>query len=198
MGATAATPILIELDPEFWKGQLDRVEGWLGNVVLTQSAFRELAEDVRDKLPQPQFHHFLEGIAEDARRHEEQIAGFYRMIGRDPAARGRATLGTVVAKGREILADIEGFAGGASGPWRDLRQLYQASLSATAAFGVVEQLGYALGHKEMAELAFEIVNAKHRRHLQLQEMVLEMAAVAILYDEPTDALFGPSTPPDPA
>ena len=76
--------------------------------------------------------------------------------------------------------DVEGFAGGASGPWRDLRQLWMSSHAAEGAFGVVEQLGYALGHKELAELAHKLVNEKHRGTLLIQEIVLEMAAVAVL------------------
>lgn len=185
-------PVLIELDGEFWQGQLDRAEAFLGNVVLLQAAFRTMADDVLAKVGQPQYHEFLRGIAANAHRHEDQIGEFHRMIGRDPA-RGRALAGTLAAKGRELLGDVEGFSGGTSSPWRDLRQLWLASHSAEGAFGVVEQLGYALGLKELAELAYKLVNEKHRDTLVIQEIVLEMAAVAVLYDGPTEAAFGPRT-----
>ena len=125
-------PLLIELDGEFWRDQLDRTETFLGTVVLIQAGFRTMADDVLKKVGQSQFHHFLQEISADAHRHEAEIAEFYRMIGRDPA-RGRATLGTLAAKGRELLADVEGFASGASSPWRDLRQLWMASHSAEGA-----------------------------------------------------------------
>lgn len=189
-------PVLIELDDAFWRDQLDRAETFLGEVALSQAAFRAMAETVLDKVRQPQFHHFLRDIAEDARRHEAAIADFYRMLGRDlgrDPARAPSVLGSLAAKGRELLADVEGFAGGASAPWRDLRQLWMSSHAAEGAFGVVEQLGYALGHKELAELAHNLVNEKHRGTLLIQEIVLEMAAVAVLYDGPAETQFGPRT-----
>src|SRR4051794_24970712 len=92
--AEARPPILIELDQAFWQGQLDRAETFLGTVVLTQASFRTLAEDTLAKVGQPQFHHFLQQIADDAHRHEQEIDEFYRMIGRDPA-RGRAMVGSL-------------------------------------------------------------------------------------------------------
>lgn len=190
--ASSRPPVLIELDDAFWQGQLDRAEAFLDTVVPIQAAFRAMAEDTAAKVEQPQFRHFLEDVAEDARRHERELGEFYRMIGRDPA-RGRTLLGTLAAKGRELLADVEGAVSGASWPWRDLRQLWQSSHSAEGAFGVLEQLGYALGLKGFAELAFKLVNEKHRGTLVIQELVLEMAAVAVLYDGPTDDLFGPRT-----
>lgn len=192
--AASATrpPLLIELDAEFWRGQLDRAETFLGTVVLMQASFRTMAQDTLARVAQPQFHHFLADIAADAQRHEEQIGEFYRMIGRD-LARGRGAAGTLAAKGREMLAGIEGLASGASGPWPQLRQLWMSSHSAEGAFGVVEQLGYALGLKEFAELAFRLVNEKHRATLILQELVLEMAATAVLYEGSTESAFGPRT-----
>lgn len=190
--ASPRPPVLIELDDAFWQGQLDRTETFLDTVVPIQAGFRAMAEDVAAKVGQPQFHHFLEDIAEDARRHEAQLGEFYRMIGRDPA-RGRTLLGTLAAKGRALLADAEGLVSGASAPWRDLRQLWQSSHSAEGAFGVLEQLGYALGLKEFAELGHKLVNEKHRGTLLIQELVLEMAAVAVLHDGPTDDAFGPRT-----
>ena len=190
--APAHPPVLIELDGAFWQGQLDRAEAFLSTVALLQAEFRAMAEDTAAKVGQPQFRRFLQGIAENARRHEAQLGEFSRMIGREPA-RGRGVVGALAAKGRELLAGVEGAVSGASSPWRDLRQLWMSSHGAEGAFGVVEQLGYALGHKEFAELAFKLVNEKHRGTLLIQEIVLEMAAVAVLYDGPTDAAFGPRT-----
>lgn len=190
--ASSQPPLLIELDGEFWRGQLDRAEAFLGNVALLHAAFRTMADDVLKKVGQPQYREFLRGVAESAHRHEAQIDEFYRMIGRDPA-RGRVLLGSLAAKGRELLGDVEGIAGHASSPWRDLRQLWLASHSAEGAFGVVEQLGYALGHQALAELAYKLVNEKHRDTLLIQEIVLEMAAVAVLYEGTAEAAFGPRT-----
>jgi hypothetical protein len=49
------------------------------------------------------------------------------------------------------------------------------------AFAVVEQLGLAIGNKEMANLAFFVVQEKTMHQLLLQEYMLEMAPNAVLY-----------------
>ncbi len=188
-------PVLIELDDTFWSGQLDRAETFLGTVVIMQEGFCKLVDDVVAKVSQPQYHFFLQLVAAEARRHQGRIKDFYGCIGREPA-HGRAITGLLAAKGRQALADIEGFMGGTTSPWRDLRQLWMSSHSAEGAFGVVEQLGYALGNKELGDLAFTLVNEKHRSTLVIQEIVLEMAASAVLYDGNTEAQFGPRTSAD--
>ena len=82
--ATPASPsrpaVLIELDDAFWRDQLDRAEAYLGQVALVQAAFRAMAESVAEKVQQPQFHRFLRGIADDARRHEAAVTEFYRLL----------------------------------------------------------------------------------------------------------------------
>ena len=191
-GVQSRPPVLIELDPQFWSGQLDRAETFLGTVVLMQESFCTMVDDVLAKVAQPQYHFFLQLVSAEAHRHNASIKDFYRFIGREPA-HGRAITGLLAAKGRQVLADVEGFMSGTTSPWRDLRQLWMSSHGAEGAFGVVEQVAYALGNKEMGDLAFTLVNEKHRSTLVIQEIVLEMAASAVLYDGNTEAQFGPRT-----
>ena len=42
---TQGQPLLIELDAQSWSTQLDNVESWLDNVMLTQASYRQLLED---------------------------------------------------------------------------------------------------------------------------------------------------------
>ena len=194
-GPASRPPVLIELDATFWDGQLDRAETFLGTVVIMQESFCKMVDDVLAKVSQPQYHFFLQLISAEAHRHNARIKDFYGFIGREPA-HGRAITGLLAAKGRQALADIEGFLSGTTSPWRDLRQLWMSSHGAEGAFGVVEQLGYALGNKALGDLAFTLVNEKHRSTLVIQEIVLEMAASAVLYDGNTEAQFGPRTSTD--
>jgi hypothetical protein len=72
-------------------------------------------------------------------------------------------------------------AGGMAGGVRDIRQLLLANLEAIGAFGLAEQLGLALAIEQLADAAWEVVHEKTRDQLILQEYLLEMGPVAILY-----------------
>ncbi|GAA0393480.1 hypothetical protein GCM10009530_51070 [Microbispora corallina] len=50
--------VLVELDEEYWAGRLDKVAAWLGNVALTQSTFRRLAESAVDAVEEPHIRAF--------------------------------------------------------------------------------------------------------------------------------------------
>jgi len=173
-------PILVELDPTTWDSYLDRAARWLDTTRMLQSCFRETAEDVQRKIKEPHFHAYLGEIAETARAHAGRAEGLYRIIGREPS-RVRPALGTLTAKVRQGLADVVGFAGGATAPWRDRQQLFRMSLDAMSAFGAAEQLGYSLGMHELANECFAIVDEKYTHHLLLQELTLEMVPWGILY-----------------
>ena len=173
-------PIVVELDDDTWKDYLDSTEQWLGNVLMLQSAFREMAQDVQGKVDESHFRELLADVAEAARRHEQRVDELYRIIGRDPA-KWRKTAGTMTAKLRQGWADLVGMAGGGSSPWRDLQQLYISNLNAISAFGAAEQLGYSLGLPGLADACFEIIAEKHAHHLLIQELTLEVVPRAILY-----------------
>ncbi len=178
---TTAQPILLELDEQSWEQKLDRIERWLDNVLLLQASMRELAESVRDKVHEPHFRSFIAEVAEKAAQHERQAEQLYELIGRRPS-RFRRQSGVLMGKTRGLWADMVGLAGGAAAPLGDLQQLLIASLNASSAFGTAEQLGLAMGIKELAETSFRIVAEKYAHHLLLQELTLESAATAILYD----------------
>lgn len=177
--APAAEAILLELDESTWKTQLDRAAAWLGNVILTQEKFRTLARDASSKIREPHIKHYLEEIATRAESHEDMARTMTQAIGREPSS-GRSAVGTVLAKGAELVADVIGLSGGAQGNWKDLRQLLLAGQDALGAFAIAEQLGYALGLPELADPAFRVLAEKGKDQLLIQEFMLEMAPVAIL------------------
>jgi hypothetical protein len=76
-----------------------------------------------------------------------------------------------------------GIAGGAKGNWEDLHHLVMLNQDAMAAFAIAEQLGLALAHHELRELAWGVEAEKSTDQLILKELMLEMAAVSILYGE---------------
>ncbi len=179
---TASEPILLDLDEKTWGEQLDRAESWLGDVLLAQEKFRKFAEDTADKIKEPHIKQYLAEIVGRAKRHEEEARSLFRAIGREPSG-GRSLAGSAAAKVGEAVAGVVGLAGGARGNWKDLRQLLLESMDALGAFAVAEQLGYALGLPGLAEPAFRVVAEKTKDQLLIQEYVLEMGPVSILYHE---------------
>jgi hypothetical protein len=173
--------VLVELDEEFWAGRLDKVADWLGNVIMTQSTFRRLAESTVDDIEEPHIRAYLTDIVETARRHEEKIGDLYRIIGREPP-RGRELGAAVMSKVQQAMGELVGRAGGAKDGWNELRQLLLVNLDAIGAFATAQQLGLALGLNELAETIFPMVHEKEEHQLLIQEFVLEMATQAILYE----------------
>jgi hypothetical protein len=80
-----AQAIAIELDEHAWTEQLDRVEQWLGNVLLAQSTFRMLLEDTIGKIHEPHIKEYLQEMLQTAQKHERRAEELYAIIGRDPA-----------------------------------------------------------------------------------------------------------------
>ena len=72
--------------------------------------------------------------------------------------------------------------GGASGAWRDIHQLLLVNLNAIGAFATAEQIGLTLGLPEIVDITFPIIQEKQTHQLILQEYMLEMAPLSILYD----------------
>src|SRR2546421_127547 len=128
-------PILLELDEQTWKEWLDRTENWFGNVLMIQATFRQLAEDTLDKVHEPHIRAYLTDLLETAKQHEQKAEELYRVIGRDPS-HARKLGGTLLSKASQVVADVQGIAGGAVGGWRDLRQLLLTNLDALGAFAI--------------------------------------------------------------
>ncbi|HKN87053.1 MAG TPA: hypothetical protein VJV04_09355 [Nitrospiraceae bacterium] len=125
----------------------------------------------------------LSALVETAKEHERKVDDLYAVIGREPSSVRRVGA-ALMSKGSEVVADVEGFMGGATGAWKDIRVLLIANLDSMGAFAVAEQLGLALGIPNIVDITFPIVHEKSTQHLLLQEYMLEMASVSILYKAP--------------
>lgn len=176
-------PIVIEIDQASWTQHLDRVEPWLGTTLTAQAAFRRLLEQVGPTLVEPHSRQAIAQQAETARRHEAEAERFFTLIGRDPSA-ARQALGAVLAPTQRGATAALAATGGATGNWLGLQALVPAALNAQTGFAVVEQLALAIGHRELAEAAFDVENEQAGGMLLLKELMLEVAAMAILYKVP--------------
>lgn len=176
-------PILIELGAETREAHYDRAEAWFKNVQLTQASFRQLIEDTVEKIEEPHIKDYLQTMLEHARNHEEGAEELFGVIKRKPSS-VRPLMGDMLGKGRQALADVIAFGGGATGPWQDLQQLFISNHNSMSAFAVAEQLGLALGIPEILDITYPIVSQKSTDSLLLQECALEMCSKSILYKEP--------------
>src|SRR5919199_2548913 len=109
-----AQAIAIELDEHTWTEQLDRVEQWLGNVLVAQATFRMLLEDTIGKIHEPHIQAYLREMLQTAQKHERRAEELYAIIGRDPAP-GRKLVAAVMNKARQALGDVLDIAGGMAG-----------------------------------------------------------------------------------
>ena len=173
--------MLLELDEENWEQFYDNAQKWLDNLLMTQSSFRQLAEDSKDKITEVHLRKYISDIHERAVKHEEQIDRLYEFVRRDPS-KIRGTLGTLLGKSQKAFGQVLAIGGGVTGPWQHLHLMYLSNLNAIGAFSVAEQIGLALAMPEMADLAFHIAAEKQTDQLLLQEVVLEMSVPSILYN----------------
>lgn len=173
--------LLLELDEQNWEKFCDNAKKWLDNTLMAQSAFRQMAEDTKDKLTEPHLKKYISDIHERAVKHEEQIDELYKFIQRD-ASSVRGVLGTLLGKSQKAFANVLAIGGGVTGPWQHLHEMFLSNLNSIGAFAVAEQIGLALAIPEMADLAFNIVAEKKTDQLMLQEIVLEMSVPSILYN----------------
>ena len=86
-----------------------------------------------------------------------------------------------MAKAEEAMSSLQQLCGGATGSWRHIHQLLLINLNALGAFAIAEQLGLALGLKEIIDITFQITLEKQASQLVLQEYMLETAPISILY-----------------
>jgi hypothetical protein len=63
--------------------------------------------------------------------------------------------------------------------------LLLTNLDAISGFAVTEQLALALGNPAVTDITVPILTEKSEHQLQLQELLLELAANAILYHRDT-------------
>ena len=174
--------ILIEMDDKSWDFFSDNGAKWLDNLLLVQSSYRKLLDDTAEKVTELHIKAYLTDMHERAKQHEQKIEELYKILNRDSSAI-RKTLGTVLGKAQQVLGDVMAFTGGVAGPWQDLQQLYLANTNTMGAFGIAEQIGLAMGVPEITDIAVPIEMDLATDHLILQELVLEMAGVAIMYNQ---------------
>jgi hypothetical protein len=139
-----------------------------------------MLEDTVDEVREPHIREWLGDMLAAARRHETTINELYVAFSRDrlPPSPGRATL---LAKMREVVADVEGLSGGApGGGWRQMRELALTNLDSTMGFAVIEQFGLALGLPAVVDLVLPVMKEKTRHQLVLRECLLEMAPKTIM------------------
>ena len=177
-----AETIFIELDEKSQEFFYDNAAKWFDNLLLAQSSYRKLLEDTAEKVKEFHIRAYLEEMAARAKVHEEKVEALYSLVHRDSSSI-RKTLGTIVGKARQGLGDLMALTGGVAGPWQDLHQLFLANTNTMSAFGVAEQIGLAIGLTGIVDISFPIVMEKSTDHLLLQELALEMAGVAIVYNE---------------
>ena len=175
------TALLLELDQKSWGNFNENAQQWLDNLLMTQSAFRQLSADIKDKIEENHLQKYVSDIHERALDHEKKIEKLYDFVDGDPS-KTRELLGNLMGKSRKAFGDVLALGGGVTGPWQDIHQLYLANANAIGAFAVAEQIGLALAIPDMADLAFQIVAEKKTDQLMLQEIVLEMSIPAILYN----------------
>jgi len=192
-GVDGSAPILVELGDENWSEWLDRAAKWFESVLLSQRAFSEQLEDTIGRIREPHIKRYLEEMLDKEREHERRAEDLFHVIGRKPTT-SRKLGAALVSKARGVLADVQGIMGGAAGAWKDLRELLVASMDAKGAFAIAEQIGLALGLPAIAEITFVVANEKTVHQMLLQEYVLEMAPMSILYRAPVEAPAGVRRP----
>ena len=173
---------LIELDQATREKQLDRAKAWFDNVLLTQASCRQLTQDTMYKIKEPHIKQYLAEMANQEINHEEKARQLFSLIDREPSDVGQV-IGQAMGKARQALADFIAVSGKARGPWQDLHQLYLSNYNSMGAFAVAEQLGLALGITEIPDFIFPVIAEKSTSQLLLQEYVLEMCSISILYQE---------------
>lgn len=174
--------IILELDPDSWKKQLDVVEMWLGNVLAVQTNLTKLVDQTADRIKEPHIKEAMEKMSRAEERHEKSVLALFKMIDREPSMMKTAG-GQVLTEMVEGLFNFQDLLGGAAGVWRDMHYLTLANQHAIGAFSVAEQLALAMGIKEFVELTFPIIHDKSTHQLVLQEYMLEMAPISLLYKD---------------
>ena len=173
-------PLMIELDAASWADGLDRTKAMLDTAVMVHTSFRELTEDTIPRLNERHLKQYITNVLEAARRHEAELDKVYPVIGRELPA-SRKTLGVLDAKAREAAGALLALGGAATGRFGRLHMLFLASLNAIGAVAAVQQLGLALGVREINEILFPVINEKWLFHRLLQEVALEGVPQAVLY-----------------
>lgn len=173
---------LIELDDNYLAEQMDKVERWLEHTAIAQSILVEKLQKAIPKIDEPHIREAVEKIADANKHHTHGIEQLFSFIDRKPNIRTDSVLGVVTEKLEDGMLRFQDLLGGAVGSWQELHHLLLLNQQAQGAFAVVEQLGLSLGMKEVVDVGFSITHEKYMHHIVLQEYMLEMAPISILYE----------------
>ncbi|WP_228275796.1 hypothetical protein [Gracilibacillus oryzae] len=175
--------ILIELDNDYLSGQLDIVEKWLEHTATAQYVLVDKLTKAVPNIEEPHIREAIEKMADANEHHTNGVEQLFSFIDRKQNQKSNQVLATVVEKLEEGLMRFQELLGGAVGSWQELHHLLLLNQQAMGAFAVVEQLGLSLGMKEIVDVSFSITHEKKMHQIILQEYMLEMAPISILYKE---------------
>jgi hypothetical protein len=177
------TTILIELDEKTRNLHFDQMEKWFEHVLATEISLEIGLKKAIPQITEPHIQEAIMKIQLAVKGHSLASEQLFEAIGRSANTvkdRVLATLNINMQSGLFSFLDV---LGGAVGSWREIHLLHLLNHQAMGAFAVAEQLGLSIGMKEVVTIAFPIVHEKTMHQLLLQEYLLEMAPVSILYRE---------------
>ncbi|MDQ1143920.1 hypothetical protein QE429_000747 [Bacillus sp. SORGH_AS 510] len=177
--------ILIELDEQYLAGQISEVAKWFNHVLTIQTALEHVVANAIPTIMEPHIREAIEKMKRANKHHTECAKELFRVIDKSPNTVSDQLTGQTVANMETALFSLQDVMGGAAGSWKQLHSLLHINQQAMGAFAVAEQLGLSLGMKEIVALAFPIVHEKTMHQLLLQEYMLEMAPISILYKQNT-------------
>jgi hypothetical protein len=172
---------LIELDDAYLADQLDKVENWLEHTATAQFILMEKLRKAIPKIEEPHIREAMEKIADANKHHAHGVEQLFSFIDRKPNKKTDSVVAAATEKLEVGIFSFQDLFGRAVGSWQGLHHLLLLNQQAMGAFAVVEQLGYSLGMKEVVDVGFSVTHEKQMHHIVLQEYMLEMAPISILY-----------------
>ncbi|WP_198158757.1 hypothetical protein [Robertmurraya korlensis] len=133
-------------------------------------------------IQEPHIQEAIEKILDANKHHTKVIDELFDIVDSKPNTTLDYVLGSVVGKFEELMG-FQDIMGGAVGSWQQIHHLLILNQQAMGAFAVAEQLGLSLGIKEIVGVGYSITHEKTMHQLLLQEYMLEMAPISILYKE---------------
>jgi hypothetical protein len=177
--------ILIELDEPYLTGQISEVSKWFNHVLTIQTALEQAVAEAITAILEPHIKEAIEKIKRANEHHTVCANELFRVIGQSPNTVSDQITGEMTVNIEKALFSLQDLMGGAAGSWKQLHSMLLINQQAMGAFAVAEQLGLSLGIKEIVALAFPVVHEKTMHQLLLQEYMLEMAPISILYKQNT-------------
>jgi hypothetical protein len=177
------TVLLIELDEQTRLNYFDKMEKWFEHVLTTQMSLEMSLQRAIPLIKEPHIKEALSKLQQATTTHSLAGEQLFQSIDRSADAAKDRILATLNTKLQTQLFSFQDILGGAAGSWKEIHLLSLLNHQAMGAFAVAEQLGLSIGMKEVVTIAFPVVHEKTIHQLLLQEYMLEMAPISILYQE---------------